>query len=437
MNAGRRRTLPGGGFGMDKIKLKDVFTPGGQPSITYVGREHLGLDTLVAEALHRGYAINVVTGSTKSGKTVLCNHVLDQHGDNVTIEGGQVRSEDDFWKQIAYTLDVGAQRVRRSSGTSSGGGDIGGELSVPGAKISGKKTSTESRLVERSITYNVNAQRASLDHLVEKSVSLLVDDFHYIEKSVQKSIIRALKGAVFKGLSVILLAVPHRAFDTMTVEQELEGRFKHIEIPPWDTSDLLLIPVKGFAALNISSSSQFNQRICEEGFGNPLLVQEICSEICIKNGIFYRLNETKPIDESKLDVALEEIAKSKGFPKYSKLRQGPDAKKKRIVREFRDGRKQDKYSAILTALAMLGPKPRTEYDEIRAALNQLLTPSAMPAKHEITSALSNMSKVAKDKIEGEPPLEWVDGDDALIITDPFLLFYMKWAEDHSAPGSNS
>lgn len=25
-------------------------------------------------------------------------------------------------------------------------------------------------------------------------------------------------------------------------------------------------------------------------------------------------------------------------------------------------------------------------------------------------------------------------DDKLVITDPFLLFYMKWAENHDAPG---
>ena len=70
-------------------------------------------------------------------------------------------------------------------------------------------------------------------------MSLLVDDFHYIPSAVQKSIIQSLKGAVYDGLSVILLAVPHRAFDPMTVEDEVQGRFKHIEIPPWDMSDLL------------------------------------------------------------------------------------------------------------------------------------------------------------------------------------------------------
>lgn len=98
------------------VLLKQVFTPGGQPSVTYVSRSHLGLEQRVREALMRGYAINVVTGPTKSGKTVLCNHVLAEAGKSVTIEGGQVRSEQDFWEQIAYNLDVGSQRTRKEVG---------------------------------------------------------------------------------------------------------------------------------------------------------------------------------------------------------------------------------------------------------------------------------------------------------------------------------
>ncbi len=382
----------------------------------------------------RGYAINVVTGPTKSGKTVLCNHVLGQAGDSVTIEGGQVRSEADFWEQIVHALELGSQRVRRESGSSNDNAEGSLGISGIGVSASGKRGKSLLRSTERSITYNVNAQRAALDSLLERSVSLLVDDFHYIEKDVQRSIIQALKGAVFKGLSVVLLAVPHRAFDPMTVEQELEGRFKHVEIPPWEMDDLLLIPERGFAALNVRSTGDLNKKICSEGFGNPLLVQEICSELCIKSGIARRLDRVQEIDRSLFGSALTEIAKSKGFPKYSKLKAGPDAKKKRLLRDFKDGRKQDKYSAILTALSTLGPRPVTPYEDLRTALQGLLTSSSMPAKHEVTAALTNMSKIARQKIEGEPPLEWVDGDDTLVITDPFLLFYMKWASESKDAG---
>lgn len=419
------------------LKLKDVFTPGGQPSVTYVSRDHLKLEQRVREAIARGYAINVVTGPTKSGKTVLCNHVLAQAGSSISIEGGQVRSESDFWQQIVHLLDLGKERTRKEIGSTSGALNAGLKATVPHiAEVNAGGTAGQSRTVERSIVYQVNPQRAALDTLAENGISLLVDDFHYIPQEAQKGIIQALKGSVFKGLSVILLAVPHRAFDPITVEHELEGRFKHIEIPPWALDDLSLIPARGFEALNVITSTQLNKAICSEGFGNPLLVQEICSELCIKSGIFGRLDQSQKLDPSLLNTALEEIAKSKGFPKYNKLKAGPDARKKRQPRNFKDGSSQDKYSAILTAVAAVGPKTRTSYDEIRGALQSLLTPASMPAKHEITSALLNMSKIAKEKMEGEPPIEWVSTEDSLVITDPFLLFYMKWATHHEAPGSH-
>ena len=94
------------------LKLKQVFTPGGQPSITYVSRDHLQLETAVKEAFARGFAIIVVTGPTKSGKTVLCNHVLAQQGKSVSIEGGQVRNEADFWTQLAHDIDIGGEKFR-------------------------------------------------------------------------------------------------------------------------------------------------------------------------------------------------------------------------------------------------------------------------------------------------------------------------------------
>lgn len=162
----------------------------------------------------------------------------------------------------------------------------------------------------------------------------------------------------------------------------------------------------------------------------------MCSELCLKNKVYEEQEVARHINAEKLSEALAEIAQSKGFPKYSKLKAGPEAHKERQVRSFKDGSAHDKYSAIMEAVAAVGPKPRTSYDEIRSSLRNLLVESSMPAKHEVTAALAHMSRIAREKIQGEPPLEWVGSEDALVITDPFLLFYMKWATNQAAPGSH-
>ncbi len=69
-------------------------------------------------------------------------------------------------------------------------------------------------------------------------LTLVVDDFHYMAQDIQKDIIRTLKSEIFEGLTSVLIAVPHRAFDAIGVEREMEGRFAHIEIPVWTKDEL-------------------------------------------------------------------------------------------------------------------------------------------------------------------------------------------------------
>jgi hypothetical protein len=39
-----------------------------------------------------------------------------------------------------------------------------------------------------------------------------------------------------------------------------------------------------------------------------------------------------------------------------------------------------------------------------------------------------MTEIARDKIEGEPVLEWDDDAKMLHIADPFFAFYLKWGD---------
>lgn len=419
-----------------KITLKEVFTPGGQPSITYVGREHLNLEGELKKYIAKGYALTVVTGPTKSGKTVLCRKVLSDLGNFVSVEGGQIRKEEDFWENIAYQLNIAKIAIKGKSSTEStqNSAKIGGGISgLIGGDIS--KVDSEANQSMVSLTYNNVPLMSAIDDMLSKNVTLLVDDFHYIPQEIQKNIIQALKAPIFKGLSVIFLAVPHRAFDPITVEDEMQGRFYHMPIPAWTHSDLILIPEKGFSALNICCSKHMMDRICNESFFNPLLVQEICSEICADIQVFERSDREVTVDPAVLDKVLPIVANSKGFPKYRKLKEGPQSRKDRLPRTLREGGSADIYEALMLALSRLGPKPRTHYDELRASLREILEEGLLPQKHEITAALSQMSKIAKEKMEGEPPLEFIKDEDSLVITDPFLIFYMRWQRDKRAPGS--
>jgi hypothetical protein len=86
----------------------------------------------------------VATGPTKSGKSVLCRRALG-NGKIIAVEGGQIRSEADFWNHVAFQLNIAstASRSRADTSTTSLGGEAGG--GIPGI-LQGKGSLTESAL---------------------------------------------------------------------------------------------------------------------------------------------------------------------------------------------------------------------------------------------------------------------------------------------------
>jgi hypothetical protein len=98
-----------------------------------------------------------------------------------------------------------------------------------------------------------------------------------------------------------------------------------------------------------------------------------------------------------------------------------------MPRQFADGSMGDIYIAVLRAIARTGPRTALTYEDIRSKLREILVVD-IPQAHEISRVLMKMTEIAKDKIEGEPVLEWDDDSKMLHIADPFFAFYLKWGE---------
>lgn len=410
-----------------KYRLKEVFAAGGVPTVTYVDREDLELERKIERAIERGFAFNVVTGPTKSGKSVLCQKVLGSSR-LIQIEGGQVESSDEFWGQLAHHLKLAATETvqDKASGkltvTAKPGWFVDTLIKLSGGVELGAETSHSKEFVK-------NLKIASIEALILSDAVLIIDDFHYIPDGTQREIIQSFKKPVADGLKIFLLAVPHRGFDPINVEKEVEGRFKHIQIPTWDMQHLTKIATLGFPALNTSCDSKAVADMASQATRNPLLMQEICAELCLEHGVKETQCSLTKLDTSKLDAAYREVAESKGFPTFQLLQKGPQAKKLREQRLLSDGSTEDIYSLIMKALAKSGPKAVTSYDELRAEMKELLDEAGkMPQKNEITSALSHMTQIARKKIEGEPAIEWVKDTNEIVIVDPFLIFYMRHAD---------
>src|SRR5437016_3829704 len=86
--------------------------------------------------------------------------------------------------------------------------------------------------------YRIDSMHTALEHMIEHSLCLVIDDFHYIPEEDRAACVRTLKGAVFNGLKVVLLSTPHRAFEAIKAEAEVTGRFRHVTVPVWELDDL-------------------------------------------------------------------------------------------------------------------------------------------------------------------------------------------------------
>ena len=402
------------------IRLRDIFVPGGQPTVTYVDRSERKLEESLQRALDKGGALISITGPTKCGKTVLCRKVLE--GTNfVWLDGGEINRPDDFWdvlihKTNAFT-DESVEHGKASGSAISGGVDAG----IAG--VSGERGKSFDKRVSRSRSGPKST--IALDTLMASEATLVVDDFHYLDPDTQTQVVRALKQRIFNGLSAIVLAVPHRAYDAVKVETEMTGRLTQIFIDRWSKEELSEIAIAGAEALNIDFTSATLERFSEEAFSSPHLMQSFCSDLCLDHDIKTRSDKHIMIGINNESDFFKRVAKDTQKGAFERLARGPRQRSDRLVRQFKDGKSGDIYMSVLIAIAKTGPASTLTYEDIRAKLKEILSEES-PQAHEITRVLQKMTEIAKDKIVGEPVLEWDEETKILHIIDPFFAYFLRW-----------
>ena len=241
------------------LRVGQVFVAGGLPTLTYVPRDEHGLEQKVADYIDERYRILSVSGPTKTGKTVLLKKAL-KDTDAIWISGGTISDIGDFWDIVADGLHL---PIKIEEGQSFVG------------------SSTEIRAAR-----NRSASAAARGALRSDLPPLVIDDFHYISSDVQLQIVRGLKDLVFEGLPVIVISVPHRAYNVVRVEKEMTGRVEQVEVGFWSNDVLTAIAHQGFSALNISDKrGRIARRLAGESFSSPHLMQDFCLQVCKVNGI--------------------------------------------------------------------------------------------------------------------------------------------------------
>ena len=424
------------------LRVRDVFVPGGFPRYTYQEREQYGIEGKLRDALERLNKFIAVAGPTKSGKTVLVRKVLPSE-ECVWLEGGHVANVQDAWSQILAALKVPTQMVESKAHAQERAAAEDADVGFRPVGIGGgqkiSESTKDSATRTSAATFPTSVAKTAVDGLLNHRKVLVVDDFHYLDPNLQSELIRALKPAVFEGLQVVLILIPHRMHQAASAEMDVDGRTVTIQIPDWQNDELFSIGESGFRTLRAACSPTTLDALVRECFGSPHMMQDFCSALCRDAGIKMQYTGDPPLPPILLperpDSFFKEFAQSISPEAFKALRKGPE-RTNRKERELSAGGTCDTYEAVLLALHELGGTTPVDWTKLRKALQQLLV--EVPQQHEVTRALEKMDEIAKSR-DGEPVIDYENGE--LHLVDPFFRYYVKWngaiLEGPASPGATT
>ena len=413
------------------MRAKEVFTPGILPTYTYYERPNLKLEQALLDAVDTHGIITSVSGPSKSGKTVLCESVIGIKS-MLLVTGGGIDTEDKFWQRIRAQLNI-PQATSSSTGTeksrevgASAKGSVGfivkGEAALDG-KIS--------RSNQENLTFQFDTISGAdlLAKVTESGKTLVVDDFHYVDREVQTSLVEQFKEAARAKCTIVIVSVPHRSDDVIRANPDLRGRVRLVEVTYWSEEELNNIPLLGFPKLNIDLAPSIRERFAKESLSSPQLMQTLCLDFCRAINIDETLQELTKIEvhEDELTRILKGVANaSSGQTALEILEKGPRVRgTERNTYKLIDGSNGDVYAVVLKAIADIGPMLTLKYPQIRDKVQEI-TIGEPPSGSSIVSTLTKMSEAAEVMREGDRVLEWDTEKETLNFPDPYFLYYLRW-----------
>jgi hypothetical protein len=417
-----------------RLAAGDVFTPTSYPTYTYVPRDDLHHERLLRQWKDTSTQIASISGPSKAGKTVLVQRVVGE-GSLIVVSGASVRSPDQLWERVldwwgephvttASRLEQTTEQSARDRGASLGIAGLGG--TTKSATTTGTST-TETTLA----TANRRGLPQVVQEIANTSYALLLDDFHYIPATIQSDVAQQLKDAASRGVRICVASVPHRADNVVRALPELRGRVLAIDLDYWPTRDLLVIPKLGFDLLGVHVDPVSLEMFAREAAGSPQLMQSICLWTCNHLGVRETVRPARAVtlDEPARREVLSLTSATVDFRSLVRaLASGPKARPdQRKKYHHRDGRRADVYLTVLRALAMDPPKLAVEYPMLTRRLEELCQGDS-PDGASVVRTCGALGQIAGAfaALSG-PSLEWDDQEQVLVISDPYLLFYLRWS----------
>lgn len=387
------------------LMSSDVFKPCNFPEHTYITRkskDDIDYEQRLKLALNISGTLISIIGSSKMGKTVLCEKVIPLER-QVNVSGADFSNSQDFWNVLAQKVGV----------------PLEGQI-TENKQISNIEHHSKTEMF-------IMTKDKVIDYFVSNNKVLILDDFHYASAEAQKSISSHLKDAIRRDFRAIIISLPHRADAPIRKNADLAGRLSLIDIDSWKIPELEEIAIKGFNELNITIPKEIANYIAVESLTSPQLMQYICLSICTLLDIDN--NEIK-VTEIKSDILKKAFKFTTLNIDYadvvSLMSKGPLSKgKKRSKFNTKFDVEMDLYQLVVESLAQNPPLMGLTIDDIRDRVNELINANdAKPDRQKVKDTVIRMQKLIDDREDIYKVLEWKD--EKIYIIDPLFLFYLRW-----------
>lgn len=418
---------------MQIYKVSEVFTPNAVPTVSYVQRSTLELEKRLKAAIRTPGLITSISGPSKTGKTVLVKKVINDE-DIIPVSGASIKSPEDLWQRVLGWMKSPSEMQEEENDATAytASGEVSGGVGIPGfGKLGGKGgggiTTTGGTKVAKKIVLS------PIDQVVKEIAGsdfiVFIDDFHYMSADVQYSVARQIKEVAEKGLKICTASVPHRSDDVVRSNTELRGRVQAIDVGYWSPEQIRQIAMRGFAALNIELEDSAIDRLVDESFGSPQLMQGICLQLCYACDVEKTLPAIDRFDlnEAIIDKIFERTSTTTDFSTLLEaLHTGPKLRgQERKEFAFYDESKGDVYRSALLALRTDPPAMTFRYDEMMQRIKSVCEKDA-PVGSSVNEALKQMDKIAKEIQPTAAVIEW--NEDVLDLVDPYFLFYLRCSD---------
>lgn len=415
------------------MRATEVFTPKGEPSVTYVDDHLIDKGTRLRQDLSAGPCVVSLSGPSKSGKTVFIEKTLGR--DNlIKVNGAGVKSAEALWLKVLAVIGTPIKIVETAekNNTSAFGAKIEGSVPlITKGEVSttGTWESKKAAAVETAIDYVA----LLVKDLGDTEYIVFVDDFHYIDAEVQQEIAKQIKECIEGKVQFICASVPYRSDDVLLANADLRGRAYKVDFQYWAHAELAKIGQTGFRAMNLNVSPAIIDALANEAAGSPQLMQTLCLNLCFDVGHETRPNEPITVG-ANTDLIARVCHRTTANNDYAStiaaMKEGPKIRgKERKSYISRDSQTVlDVYPLILRGIACDPPRLTLKANELTARVQGLCT-GEQPGSGSIVNSCAHIVSIANEA-EGRQVVEWDSERDLLDIRDPYLLFFLRWGQWH-------